>query len=180
MFDQPEYRNDSMNVLVIRHAIAEDQTTFKRSGLSDDLRPLTVEGRRKMRKAAEGLKRMMANIDLIATSPLIRAVETAHVIAKAFDKARVVELKDLAPGGKAEAIFTFLVQNRSQTIALVGHQPDLGQFICLSMGCKLEDRVSLKKGGVAHLVFEGPVASGAATLRVLLTPQLLRKLAKRH
>lgn len=169
-----------MNVLVIRHAIAEDQVTFKKSGLSDDLRPLTIEGRRKMRKAAQGLKRMVVKVDLIATSPLIRAVETAHLIAKAFDKVRVVELADLAPGGKTEGIFTFLVQNRHQTVALVGHQPDLGRFICLSMGCKLEDRVPLKKGGVAHLEFNGPVASGGATLCALLTPQLLRKLAKRH
>lgn len=169
-----------MNVLVIRHAISEDQATFKKSGLSDDLRPLTVEGRRKIRKAAAGLRQMVEKIDLIATSPLIRAVETAHVIAKAFDKARVVELKDLSPGGKTEGIFTFLVQNRHHNVALVGHQPDLGRFICLSMGCNLEDRVPLKKGGVAHLVFEGPVASGAAQLSALLTPQLLRKLAKKH
>ncbi len=168
-----------MNVLVIRHAIAEEQSTFKKSGMADDMRPLTVEGRRKMRRGANGLKRVVESIDLIATSPLIRAIETAHVIAKSFEKARVVELKDLSPGGKPEAVFKFLVQNRSQTVALIGHEPDLGKFVCLSLGCKIVDRVPLKKGGAAHLVFDGPVAAGGATLRALLTPQLLRKLARK-
>lgn len=167
-----------MHVWVIRHAAAEDRASFKKTGLTDDLRPLTVEGRRRMRRGVQGLKRIVDSLDLIVTSPLIRAVETAHVVAKSFDKVHVAELKDLSPGGRPEGIFRFLVDQGKDTVALIGHEPDLSCLICLSIGCRIADRVQLKKGGAALLVFDGPIATGAATLRTLLTPQLLRKLAR--
>jgi len=168
-----------MNVLIIRHAVAEDREDFKKSGMTDDLRPLTVEGRKKMRRAAEGLRRVIETIDLVAASPFVRAIETAHVVAKAFDKVPIVELKALEPGGKPEQIFKFLAQQAKQTIVLVGHEPDLGRFVCLSIGCKIADRVPLKKGGACLISFGGPVASGAGALCLLLSPGVMRKLARK-
>ncbi len=167
-----------MHVLVIRHALAEDRASFKKAGQSDEMRPLTVDGRRRMRRGAQGLKRVVDSLDLIVTSPLIRSVETAHIVAKAFEKVHVAELKELSPGGRPEGIFRFLVDQGKETVALIGHEPDLGCLICLSLGCKIADRVPLKKGGAALLVFDGPIAAGAATLQAMLTPQLLRKLAR--
>ncbi len=165
-----------MKVLLIRHAIAEDRDAFKKTGMADDLRPLTVEGRRKMRRAARGLARAVESIDLIVTSPLVRAVETAHVVAKAYPKVHVVELESLAPGGKPEAVLRFLVQQGKGAIALVGHEPDLGRLICAAIGCKSPDRLPLKKGGAALIDFDGPVTAGEGTLQLVLTPQVLRKL----
>src|SRR5262245_49797749 len=60
-----------MHLLVVRHAIAEDKDVFARTGRSDDLRPLTDDGRAKMRRAADGLRSVAPEVDLVATSPLV-------------------------------------------------------------------------------------------------------------
>ncbi len=166
-----------MKVLLIRHAVAEEPAAFKKTGMPDDVRPLTVEGRRKMRRAAEGLTRVIEKLDLIATSPLVRAVETAHIIAKSYPKVPVAELEALAPGGKPESIFRFLVQQGQNVVALIGHEQDLGKLVCLSIGSKVLDRAPIKKGGAVLIEFDGPVVAGAGTLRLMLTPQILRRLA---
>src|SRR3954471_16837400 len=81
-----------MLVLIIRHGRAGDPAEFARSGMGDDLRPLTVEGRKRMRRNAEGLKAIVGKIDVIVTSPLVRTVETAQIVAKAFGKVTMAEL----------------------------------------------------------------------------------------
>jgi phosphohistidine phosphatase len=167
-----------MKLLIIRHAIAEDRVAFKRRGMADDLRPLTVEGRKKMRGAAAGIRAVIKEIDLIVTSPAIRAVETAHILAKSFPKAPHAELKDLSPAGKPDAVLRFLVEAGHETIAVVGHEPSLGKLICLCLGCRNEQRVPLKKGGLCVVNFDGPIVAGAGTLQMFLTPQVLRRLGK--
>src|SRR5882724_2462532 len=71
------YRAD-VRLLVVRHAIAEDPAVFAATGRSDAERPLTEKGRRRMRRVARGLKKLVPAIDGLATSPLVRAVETAE------------------------------------------------------------------------------------------------------
>jgi phosphohistidine phosphatase len=168
-----------MTLWLIRHAIAADRDEFAKTGMDDELRPLTVEGRRKMRRVARGLRRVIGQLDLIASSPLVRAIETSHVISREFDKAHVAELKDLKPGGNAAGVFRLLAQQAKKTVALVGHEPDLGRLICLALGAKLDERIPLKKGGAAMVSFDGPVAPGAGVLRLMLSPQVLRKLARK-
>ncbi|HEX4469200.1 MAG TPA: phosphoglycerate mutase family protein, partial [Gemmatimonadaceae bacterium] len=73
-----------MDLLVIRHAIAEDKERFAASGRNDDLRPLTEEGRSKMRRAAQGLRTVVGRIAHLASSPLVRARETAEIVAPAL------------------------------------------------------------------------------------------------
>jgi len=68
-----------MDLYIIRHAIAE--SLGKENEFSDDRRALTEEGRDRMREIAKGLHRLGAEFDLILTSPLVRAVETAQVVA---------------------------------------------------------------------------------------------------
>ena len=70
-----------MNVLVIRHAIAEDRDVFARTEKDDDERPLTDEGRKKMARGAQGLHTLVPKLDLIASSPLVRAQQTAAIVA---------------------------------------------------------------------------------------------------
>lgn len=167
-----------MDLLLIRHAIAADREVFAKTGMSDDLRPLTVEGRKKMRRAVESLRRIAEDVDLILTSPLARAVETAHIVARPYPDATVKELIDLAPRGSVEGVLKFVTKQQKKCVALVGHDPDLGKLLCHAIGCKHADRIPLKKGGVALLSFDGPVTPGHGVLKLLLTPQLLRRLAK--
>ena len=69
-----------MKLLLIRHAIAEEREDFEKTGKDDRLRPLTDEGRKKMKQAARGLKEVVPHVDLLATSPLTRAAQTGAIL----------------------------------------------------------------------------------------------------
>src|SRR5215831_10281432 len=96
-----------MRVLLIRHAEAEDRAPDAGKPQSDALRPLTQEGRRRFRQASEALKRIEPQIAVVASSPLVRAVETAALVAKQYNL-KPVELEAMSPGGKHAAVFRWL------------------------------------------------------------------------
>ena len=83
-----------MQILIIRHAIAEDRDLFALTGQSDDLRPLTDKGRTRLKQAGTGLARL-TGIDLLAHSPLTRARQTAELLKKSFPSAELVEIPEL-------------------------------------------------------------------------------------
>jgi phosphohistidine phosphatase len=70
-----------MKLLIIRHAVAEERDAWANTGKSDDERPLTTEGRGKMARNARGLREGVPSVDLVATSPLVRARQTAEIVA---------------------------------------------------------------------------------------------------
>src|SRR4051812_39404978 len=70
-------RSRDMDLLIVRHGIAEDKETFGESGQSDDLRALTPKGRKKMARVARGLRAVEPSVALFASSPLVRARQTA-------------------------------------------------------------------------------------------------------
>ena len=174
-----------MNLLVIRHAIAEDKEAFAASGRSDDQRPLTESGRSKMRRVAEGLRATCPRIAVLASSPLVRARETADIVAPAFRVARVEIVEALRPEGAFDDLVAWLrkrvppndQKNDDTTVAIVGHEPHLSGLVTWLMTSRRESRVELKKGGACLLRFEGVPASGAAILRWVLTAAQLRGLA---
>lgn len=166
-----------MNVLVIRHAIAEDSRRFAKTGNDDGLRPLTVRGRKRMREAVPGLRRVAPKIDLLAASPLTRAVETAALVAQGYRGVKRVELPQLAPDQPAKALLKWLQDQRfDATIALVGHEPQLGVFASWMLTGLEESFVELKKGAACMLTLEEHVKAGRATLSWSLKPSHLRRL----
>ena len=89
-----------MKLLLLRHAVAEDRATFAASGKEDRLRPLTEEGRKKMRRIGDALAGLLPELALIATSPYTRARESAEILARAFPERPVLsEIAELAPAG---------------------------------------------------------------------------------
>src|SRR5437773_12313724 len=90
-----------MRLLVVRHAIAEDREAFARSHKDDSTRPLTPDGRRKMERAALGLKELVPELDVLAARPYNRAIETAEIIAATYGGPSVERVPDLAPGAGA-------------------------------------------------------------------------------
>src|SRR4051812_3600232 len=90
-----------MRLLLIRHGIAEDREAFAKKGEDDFLRPLTPAGKRKMKEGAKGLRKLFPKLDLIATSPLKRAVQTATIVYDAYGgKPQFVELDLLSGDGQ--------------------------------------------------------------------------------
>lgn len=167
-----------MQVLIVRHAIAEDRMVFAGSGQSDDRRPLTDAGRAKMRKAAKGLGRVMASLDLIVSSPLTRARETADLLAGVYPLARQTVCDELSPGGSFAKLNARLQEWQAAHIALVGHEPDLSELTAWFAGAKKQVPFTrLKKGSALLLEFEAAPKPGTAVLRWALTPKQLRALA---
>ena len=164
-----------MNLLVVRHAIAEDSGGSGRA--ADARRPLTPEGRRRMRRGARGLREIVAALDVVATSPLLRAVETAEIVVEACGPADLLELSALAPGADpGEALEWLRSRRRDRTVALVGHEPHLSRLTALLLSGDAEPTFSFRKGGAAMLELDREPGPGAARLRWLATPSLLRKL----
>lgn len=174
-----------MNLLVVRHAIAEDKEAFAATGRSDDQRPLTREGRSKMRRAAEGLRLVCPRVAVLASSPLLRARETADIVAPVFRIASVEIVEALRPDRPFEELTAWLRRRIAPndkgediTVAVVGHEPHLSGLVTWFMTSGTESRIELKKGGACLLRFEDAVAAGAAVLRWALTPAQLRSLAE--
>ena len=166
-----------MDVLFVRHAIAEDRDVFAQTGKPDDLRPLTPDGRKKMRQIAAGLQTLVPEIDLLATSPLVRAIETANILAEAYGDIEPIAISEMEPGANPKHLESWLAEQEDDiSVAVVGHEPSLGLHVSWLTGRADDSFVEFKKGGVCLLRFYDEVYSGGATLRWLLTPAQLRRL----
>lgn len=162
-----------MKVLLIRHGIAVDRI----EAVTDADRELTKIGRKRMKQIARGLHCLIDSIDVLVSSPLIRAVETAEIVAREYGAMKFSTAAALSPGRDLQAILeTLRIHKSAETIALVGHEPSLSLFASWSLTGLHESFMELKKGGVCLLEFAAPPAAGHAKLRWLLAPSQLRHL----
>jgi phosphohistidine phosphatase len=167
-----------MKLLVIRHAVAEDRGEFARSGHDDAQRPLTKQGQKRMRRGAKGLLRLVPTIDMLASSPLTRAVQTAEIVADVFDGLTLIQIGQLAPGKTPAVLLQWIgKQTPEATIALVGHEPHLGVFVSWMLTGLQESFITFKKGGACMLELDGEIKAGRAKLLWLLKASQLRDLA---
>lgn len=155
-----------MQLVLIRHARAEERALLKR----DRTRALTVDGRRRMRKAARGLHALLPGLSQIATSPLLRAHQTAEIVAAVYASVDVVTLPALSPGVAPRTVLAWLrAQPKDALLALVGHEPDLGQLAGWLLSGRSSGFVQFKKGAAALIEFAGAPAAGKGTLAWQLT-----------
>jgi phosphohistidine phosphatase len=162
-----------MDLLVIRHAIAVDPS----DSTDDDSRPLTAEGKKKMRQGAQGLRQSVPQIDVLATSPLTRAVETAEIVSEAYEDLARVVVPALAPGHPASAVAEWLeTQRKHHVVAVVGHEPGLSRMVSWFLTGTERSIIELKKGAACLLTFSGGVSAASASLVWALAPSQLRAL----
>jgi phosphohistidine phosphatase len=167
-----------MDLLVVRHAVAVARSGA-RSPARDAERALTAEGRRRFEKGARGLSRLVERVDLVATSPLRRAVETGALLSAACHGARTESLEALSPDAAPEALLAWLrKQPRRAVVAVVGHEPGLSRLVALLLAGRASPFLELRKGGACLLAVPRPPRPGRATLRWLLTGGQLRRLAR--
>ena len=164
-----------MKLLIIRHGIAEEADT----GMDDSSRALTKAGKRKMREAAAGLRELVETVDVIGTSPLVRAQQTAEIVAKAYGDLAIETVEALSPGSDPAALIHWLGENASaEVVALVGHEPHLGMLVTWLMSGTRESRVAMSKGGAALVEFTLRATAGSGTLEWLLTGSQLRRIGQ--
>ena len=159
----------------IRHGLAEERGE---SWPDDMKRPLTDEGMSRMRKAARGLARLGVSVDVVLTSPLVRARQTAEIVAAGLDpRPSLVNVDSLAPDGTYAAVIADLEKYvRKSRIALVGHEPMMGELAARLIGSR--HPLELKKGAVCRIDVEDLPPAGPGDLRWLLTPKILGALKK--
>jgi phosphohistidine phosphatase len=169
-----------MQLLVIRHAIAEDKKAFAKTGRPDTERPLTRQGRTVMARVANGLRQRVRSIDLLAASPLLRAAQTASIVAREYGGLSTDTVPALAPQSAPAAFAAWLrTQRGSELVAVVGHEPHLGMLITWLISGRRDAHVTLEKGGACLLDIDGQPGARCATLEWLLPPDVLAKLAKK-
>lgn len=161
---------------LIRHGVAEERGE---AWPDDAKRPLTARGMLRVRKAVRGLARLGVSIDVVLTSPLVRARQTAEIVAGGFDpRPQLVNADSLAPGGAYRAVVADLEKHaRRSHIALVGHEPDIGELAARLIDTR--HPVEFKKGAICRIDVGTLPPTGPGTLRWFLTPRILRGLRAR-
>jgi phosphohistidine phosphatase len=158
---------------LVRHGIAAERG---KEWPDDSQRPLTHKGIARMAQIAAGLKKLDVSLDLILTSPLVRARQTADALQQGLgDSIEVQETTLLAPGGRpADLVDHLRGARKAARVALVGHEPDLGQLAAFLIGAKAP--LVFKKGGICRIDFEKfpPVPPGQ--LQWFALPRMLRSL----
>jgi phosphohistidine phosphatase len=164
-----------MELYLIRHGIAALREDYAK----DEERPLTSKGRQKTSQVAKQLHERGVHFNLILTSPLVRARETAAILQDAGLSSQVEEFSNLAPDGEINAWVSWLEERyqattANQCLALVGHQPDLGNWAETLVWGNAQEKLVLKKAGVIGLnVPEIKKPVGHSELFLLTSPKWL-------
>ena len=140
-----------MNLFFLRHASADWPDWNK----PDDERPLTKRGKKESRQVAKFLERRKVSIDLIITSPLPRAAQTAKIVARTLE-AKLCEDEKLEPGFNAAQLRTLLKKHDHRDLMIAGHEPDFSEVVRTVTG----GRIKLAKAGIAAVQLEQPTLRG--------------------
>lgn len=161
----------TLELYLIRHGLAEDRGD---EYPDDSKRPLTADGIARLRKQAKALEGFGVGFDHIITSPLVRTKQTAEVFAEHLKSKPSVSSSDaLAPAGTPAAVFAELSKHmRKARIALVGHEPNIGEFAARLISARTP--LEFKKGAICRIDFEVFPPKGAGQLRWFVPPRLLR------
>ena len=164
------------SLYLVRHAIAEDKAPSRKDGD----RALTDEGREKMEQACRGLRAMDVRLDVILSSPLRRARETAEILAATLGKVPIEIVPELSSGeDQGRALRALRGFDRFESLAAVGHQPDLGSLASLLLTGNLELAwLPFKKGAVACFEADLDTTQPRGRLEWFLQPSWLRALGK--
>ena len=163
-----------MEIYLIRHGIAAERGTYA----DDEQRPLIDKGRDKTTKVAERLLTIGVKFDLILSSPLVRAYQTAEILNKVGLSKTIDIFTPLKPQGDIEQWLGWLQLWQSDRpkgkLALVGHQPDLGNWVEMLLWGTIKGQITLKKAGVVGLELPDigtPISR--STLFLLTSPKWL-------
>lgn len=163
-----------MKLYLIRHGIAVE----REAGKDDNERPLTAKGREKTQQVAKRLLDLGVRFDLAIASPLVRAQQTAEIIQASGLSRQLTAANYLAPDGDIQDWLNWWQQwqlsQPATSLALIGHQPDLGHWAEILVWGTAQSRLELKKTGIIGLDLP-PIGSpvGKSRMFLLAAPKLL-------
>ena len=166
-----------MKLYLMRHGIATEPSAGPAK--NDAQRPLTEEGRSETRLVSTGLKRLGVKPDLILASPLVRAYQTAEIVAEVLGASGSLHVCEaLAPGGAAQELYKSLRDYQSaDDVFLVGHEPDMSELAVTLLWAGPELDMPFKKAGICLIDISGIPPNAPGTLRWFVTPKIARVMA---
>jgi phosphohistidine phosphatase len=170
--DEEEGGKRDRFIVLLRHGMAEEKTEAK----ADEDRSLTPEGHARMKQIARGLERAFPKAQVIYSSPLLRAVQTALWVSKGYRSRVKVNTTDaLIPGAPPRDFVEFIKNLKERRVIVVGHEPNLTENLGEMLGLDGNEQIELKKGGCYGVRLR---PDGTAVFEWLLSPRILRKLAE--
>lgn len=163
----------TLELYLIRHGLAAERgPQFP----DDSLRPLTSRGIAGLRKEAKALNELGIGFDLILASPLVRTRQTAEALGESLQARPAILLSDaLAPAGTPAAVIQEIGRHaRTARLALVGHEPNIGELAAHLIGAR--SRMPFKKGAICRIDFLVLPPKGVGELRWFLPPKVLRSI----
>ena len=166
-----------MNLYILRHGLAAEASAAG----TDSERPLTAEGVRKLIKIAAGMAQLRLSLDLVLSSPYLRARQTAELVAETFKARKRTEFTEVLEPGADHSDLIKLLKGRGgelENVLLVGHEPYLSELISLLVAGDFRLSIQLKKGGLCKLSLETLRDGRCGVLEWLLTPKQLVLIGK--
>jgi len=162
-----------MKLYLLRHGIAVDRLGGEIT--SDWQRPLTAEGQAETKQVAIGLKTLGVRADLIVSSPLVRAKQTAQIVLDVLAKGSEIQISEaLAPGATVSDLYKFLrTLRKAENIFLVGHEPDMGRIAGNLLWSGPELYIPFKKAGICRIDIADIPPTSPGVLKWFLPPKIL-------
>ncbi len=163
-----------MNLYILRHGIAADRGA---QYPDDDLRPLTDKGISRMRREAKGMDAIGVSPDLIISSTLVRAIQTAEIVQQRLSSPPpLIKSRSLVPEAHPSQILDELAANHSSldSVMVVGHEPHMSSLVSYILTGRVSWIIEMKKGALVSIDLS---PSGRGQLLWALAPRHLRALA---
>ena len=158
-----------MDLYILRHGIAAERGDPKYP--KDEDRPLTEDGQKKTLKVARRMKELGLTFDLLLSSPLARARQTAEIAASVLGcKNKLKFSNHLVPGGSKKALMGDI--GRRTRVLLVGHEPYLSELISILLSGTTNLRIDFKKAGLCKLTVDHLHLGRCASLEWLVAPKV--------
>ena len=174
-------RRGPYRLVLLRHAPAEHRNP--RRWRDDDRRPLRSDGRRSFAKAAKGLAGLLTVRGDVAVSPLLRAAQTAELLAGAWAPAKRHEVyEELRPDASCRQLLERAAARARPRVdlVLVGHEPQISRFVGLATVGEAIPLIEASKGGAIALVFDAALVPGGGRIEWALTRGQLGRLGRRR
>lgn len=162
-----------LELYLIRHGIAAERGD---EYPDDSKRPLTGAGMTRLRQEARALNELDICFGVMISSPLLRTRQTAEIIAGTLkEKPQIVTSDSLAPAGTPAGVMQEIARHaRKGRIALVGHEPNLGELAARLIGAR--SPIQFKKGAICRIDFEVLPPKSLGQLQWFVTPRMLRRM----
>lgn len=159
-----------MKLYIFRHAPAELRHEFALTGQPDHLRPLTEKGIQRQQDMLKYFKKIEDHVDVFLQSPFTRCTQTGELCKEYFPDSQFIETENLCPDHSAKKLFEEIQSYDVDSLGIIGHEPDLGQFISWILFRQASDHFPLKKSGIAKVDL---YKDGRSYLKWVLRPKLV-------